>query len=196
MSKRKLDDIDNFSETFTDIENALKKQNVNIVEEREPVPYDAINHINTVNCFGCKHFNDTVFNKDKVGPLMMKLHRIYTTSRLNLPTKVIAFQMKKYFDDKIKPVKPDATWTIEEIEEHIEKHIYFPSAEIFEQLTALKNIKLVLQNMVCERDSNGRIFVNTNNVKLLLMICKQILVLMDKKKNIADMIGYNPHFKF
>lgn len=194
--KRRLEDmdaVDTVSDGFPDLESVMKKQN--IMEDRDPVSLEELDEISDPDCFGCKHFSDVIFNDEDIGNLIVNLNKIYTTSRHNLPNKVIAWQMKRYFDNKIKPVLKSATWSLESIEQHISKHVFFPTSEIYEQIIALRNYRIKLQDNVYERDSSGKLHLMSNNLKLLLMLDKSIIQLMEKKKNVADMFGYHPLFK-
>lgn len=207
-NKRSLEDDEYDTSIYDAFKRARNEDDPTTLGEmmepiRESVKYKEINEISCEDCFGCKHFSEHAFKDPNTGEVMLKLFKIYTNSRLNLPTKAIAWQMKQYFDHVIKPKlpkdsegNPSDDWSLESIKEHVDKHMYFPTAEIFEQLTALKNFRLILQDMVLERDTNGVMFINQNHMKLLLMIDKQIIMLMEKQKNVADMVGYNKILKF
>lgn len=167
--------------------------------DRETVPYSEINKSTADGCFGCKYFGEHNFKNPDFGHHMLQLFKIYTSNRINLPNKAIAWQMKSFFDNVLRPKMPEGMnedWSLDCIEEHIGKHGFFATSEVMEQITALKNYRLMIQDVVWEKDTNGKMFLNIGYAKILLNINKQILLLMEKQKNLPDMVGYNKTLKF
>lgn len=195
MTKRSLEE-----DSVSDIDTIFKKaREESMAAARDNVPYAELNKTSSEECFGCKYFSEYNFKNNDYGPVLMKLFKIYKDNRLNLPSGAIAWQMKAFYDNVTYPKLPEnmkQEWEIENIREHIDKHGFYPTSEIVEQITAYKNFRLMVQDLVWERDTDGRMFMNHQYMKLLVLINRQIVALMEKEKNIPDMIGYNKILKF
>lgn len=195
MTKRSLDD-----DSVSDIDSIFKKARMETMgPPRESVPYSELNNTASETCFGCKYFSEYNFQDKDYGHTLTKLFKIYSNNRLNLPSNAIAWQMKTFYDRIVYERLPEEMkqdWSLESIKEHIDKHGFFPTSEIVEQITAYKNFRLMIQDQIWEKDSEGKMFMNIQYAKLLLLINRQIIILMEKEKNISDMIGYNKILKF
>lgn len=187
-------------DSLGDVDSIFKKARMEAeAPERETVSYKEINHLQCDECFGCKYFSEYNFKNEYFGQRLMQLFQIFSNNRLNLPSKAIAMQMKRFFDKVVMPKLPDEMkqeWSLDSIEEHINKHGFFPTSEIVEQITAYKNFRIMIQDLIWEKDTEGKMFINVNYAKLLMLINKQIVLLLEKQKNITDMIGYNKILKF
>lgn len=187
--------------SVSELETNLKRQRLedddSILETREPLTYSEIHKTFSENCFLCRHMNSYVFNDKVKGPLLMQLFKIYTDSRANLPTHAIAMQMKEFYDNVIYPKqekKEDCPLRM--FVEHIDKHCYFPTAELLEQLLVLRNYRLLIQDQIFTKDSDGKIYCDEKMAKLLVIYMKQINTLMGMKSQVPDMLGFNQTLKF
>jgi hypothetical protein len=176
-------------EDFNDMEDDAK-------QTKTFIPYKDLSFVHSDNCFGCQYLNSYSMNDGINGVLLTKLMTIYTENRINLSTNALARQIFNYYESQIRPQTGAPVWTVEAIHTHFQEHCFYPTSEILEQLTSLRNFRVILQGQTFEKSADGAINVNQKNIQLLLSINKMILTLLEKKETISTMIGYNKNLKF
>lgn len=183
-------------------------------EEAEPMSYEELISVGYTDCFACKYMNvENIIKNEKY----LKLMRMYTENASTITRDAIFGLVKNYFDTVIKvdllniekaklelrklPIPPDdqikvEDWTLDCVKEHFDCHTNFPTDEIIKQLRIKRAIRTRLSNNLIEVTSDGKQKFNQNNIKLLITIEKEIQALLKLKKDIPNMIGYNPTLDF
>lgn len=183
-------------------------------EENEPMSYEELIDIGYVDCYACKHMNIEALN---VNDKYLTLMKLYTQNASTICRPAIFKMIKEYFDEFIvadliliekarleyegKPIPPDneivvEQWSMECIKEHFDRHTNFPSDEIIVQLRIKRSLRSRLTNNLIEITPAGKQKFNSNNIKLLVTLDKEIQVLLKLKKDISTMVGYNPSLDF
>lgn len=190
---------DNIPDSISDIESSIKRlksDDVPDVEEsREPVNFDEIQTVSHPDCFGCIALSPAVFSKENNNKKLKALFKLYSKNRLYLTTEGLVNSMHDFYQRVIFP-DTKKEWTKSEIKEHIKLHTHSPTAEIIEQVQYLKCIRNAMGNLLFEKNSEGKMIPNLNNIKLFKDIQKDIKALLESNEKIPTMIGYNAQLKF
>lgn len=139
-------------------------------------------------CFACKYINSKSLREND---RFMAMMRIYTDNSSVISKEYIWIMIKRFYDEFIRPQLPsnEYPWTIDCIEEHFSTHSRYPTDEILRQIS----IKQALRNQIANAivyDNNQEKTFDRENIKLLIMIDREIRSILMTKKDISNMIGY------
>lgn len=159
--------------------------------------FDDLVDINYKKCFACEYINSDSIRENETFLKMMKL---YTQNASEITKDAIFELIKEYFDEEVKPLfaqqNIQVDWTLECIKEHFLTHTQYPSDEILTQLRLKRALRTHLSNNMVEKNVDGRMTFNTENIKLMTILDKEILALMRSKRDIPSMVGYSDVLDF
>lgn len=165
--------------------------------DTEPMNYEELVDISYKSCYACENINSDALRENEHFLAMMKL---YTSNATSLCKDAIFVLIKQYFDTHIKPelveLQIDSDWSLECIKEHFLYHTQFPTDEIITQLRTKRALRNRITDNMVERRSDGTLKFNINNIKLANELDKQIMALLNRKKEIPTMVGYSEMLDF
>lgn len=181
--QRMLDDIVLANDEVTEEEDTA-----------EPMTYEELVDVQYTSCFACEYINqDAMRDNDNYLAMM----RLYTQNAGSICSDAIFVQIKRFFDEVIKPDLDEVyrdkkiDWSLKCIREHFLLHTSMPTDEILTQIRIKRALRTKLANNLVEKLADGRLRFNNHNIKHMLALDKEILVLLKSRKDIASMCGYN-----
>ena len=164
-------------------------------EPREEVSMEELNNVKGETCFGCMALTPSVFQDRNHNKKLIALFRLYTTNRLYLTDDALVSNMHEFYYQTIYP-DTKVEWTKEDIKLHITKHARSPTAEVLTQIDNIKSIRNAMGNKLFDKNEDGKLFPNLNNIKLFLQLQKEIRTLLSSGDSLQSMIGFNQQLNF
>lgn len=193
--KRKL--LDNTSLFSSVFNNQEEDEDEDEEEEDVQLTFEELVNVNHVDCYACKYINpESMLENDR----FMYLMKLYTQNASSITREAIFKQIKEYFDTYIKhdmdTIDNNEDWTLDCIREHFNRHTNFPTDEIINQIRLKRALRTLLVNNLVKSNSKGEKKFDHGNIKLLVLLDKELQGLLKLKKEITTMVGYNPVIDF
>lgn len=140
------------------------------------------------HCFFCTHINTKSLQENEIFYNLMKL---YTDNSQSVCKDAIYNMMLQYYDNFIKEHLDGKCLSIHEIETHFSLHTSFATDEILTQINITKGVRRHIMNQLAKLDDEGNVKINDGNVKMLLVLNKELRTLQQMKDELPNHIGYD-----
>lgn len=158
--------------------------------------YEQLVDVGFKDCYACECMNVEAIAENENYLYMMKL---YTQNASTICKDAIFKKVKHFFDTVVKPDleslrgpddPPVRDWSLWCIKEHFTKHTHFPTDEILTQIRIKRALRAKLSDNLVETMPNGKLRFNSNNIKHVIALDKEIVSLLRAKNDISTMVGY------
>ena len=117
--------------------------------------------------------------------------KLYTDNSMSVTKDAIFAMMLEYYNKYIKEHLNGRVLTLFEITNHFQLHTSFATDEVLTQISITKGIRRHVMNSLAKLDEEGKVRVNDANVKMLLMLNKELRALQQMKDELPNHIGYD-----